>query len=199
MLEPYEGKLSSTVLRGKGAARPLTYPVFLIRKGHETMAIKREDKRIKVIFLCVIGFVILSWFACYWLLVDSETRGTFGDMFGTINALFSGLAFAGVIYTILLQTQELKYQREDNEMTREQLERSAQAQEESMTIYARQADAAYWAAKLSGLNSLFVASETRIDELRRQGAMSGGQKAELENLIKKRNEYFNRLAELVEK
>jgi hypothetical protein len=27
MLEPYEGKLSRTVLRGKGAATPLTYPV----------------------------------------------------------------------------------------------------------------------------------------------------------------------------
>ncbi|MBI9084695.1 MAG: hypothetical protein JEZ11_13955 [Desulfobacterales bacterium] len=160
---------------------------------------EREDRRIKIIFICAIIFVILSWFACYWYLVGNEFRGTFGDMFGTINALFSGLAFAGVIYTILLQTQELKYQREDNAMTREQLKRSAQAQEESMNIYAQQADAAYWAAKLSGLNSLFIASETRIDELRRQGAMSGGQKNELENLIKKRNEYYNRLAELVEK
>ena len=28
MLEPFEGKLSSTVLRGKGAERPLTYPVM---------------------------------------------------------------------------------------------------------------------------------------------------------------------------
>jgi hypothetical protein len=28
VLEPYDGKLSRTVLRGKGAVRLLTYPVF---------------------------------------------------------------------------------------------------------------------------------------------------------------------------
>ncbi|MCS2698475.1 hypothetical protein NXW27_19265 [Phocaeicola dorei] len=27
LLEPYEGKLSRTVLRGEGAAMPLTYPM----------------------------------------------------------------------------------------------------------------------------------------------------------------------------
>ena len=42
-----------------------------------------------------------------------EARGQFGDLFGGVNALFTGLAFAGVIYTILLQRRELELQREE--------------------------------------------------------------------------------------
>jgi hypothetical protein len=38
--------------------------------------------------------------------------GTFGDSFGVLTALFSGLAFAGLVYTILLQRIELKETRE---------------------------------------------------------------------------------------
>lgn len=37
-------------------------------------------------------------------------RGVIGDSFGAINALFSGLAFAGVIFTILLQRADIKRQ-----------------------------------------------------------------------------------------
>lgn len=39
-----------------------------------------------------------------------ENAGTFGDMFGAINALFSGAAFAGTIYAILLQRKDLETQ-----------------------------------------------------------------------------------------
>ncbi|WP_460053017.1 putative phage abortive infection protein [Pseudomonas sp. H1_A05] len=34
-------------------------------------------------------------------------EGTFGDSFGTLNALFSGLAFCGVLITLLLQRRDL--------------------------------------------------------------------------------------------
>lgn len=47
-----------------------------------------------------------------------EGRGIFGDMFGAINALFSGLAFAGVLYAILLQRADLKLQRYEHELSR---------------------------------------------------------------------------------
>src|SRR5918994_4689704 len=57
-----------------------------------------------------------------------EERGQFGDLFGGVNALFTGLAFAGVIYTILLQSNELELQREELRLNREELHRSADAQ-----------------------------------------------------------------------
>lgn len=44
--------------------------------------------------------------------------GEFGDLFGSINALFSGLAFAGLIYTIILQKKELSLQRDELSSTR---------------------------------------------------------------------------------
>lgn len=48
-------------------------------------------------------------------------RGTFGDMFGAVNALFSGFAFVGLIYTILLQKKELSLQRNELHLTRGEL------------------------------------------------------------------------------
>lgn len=44
---------------------------------------------------------------------DWGERGTFGDMFGCINALFSGLAFSGLIVTLIFQHEDLKNQRQD--------------------------------------------------------------------------------------
>lgn len=49
---------------------------------------------------------------------NEEARGLFGDKFGAINALFSGLAFAGIIFTIVLQRKELSLQRKELEDTR---------------------------------------------------------------------------------
>lgn len=53
---------------------------------------------------------------------SKEAKGTFGDQFGAVNALFSGLAFAGLIYTIILQRHDLKLQRRDLHYQRRELE-----------------------------------------------------------------------------
>jgi hypothetical protein len=61
--------------------------------------------------------------------------GVFGDQFGALNALFSGLAFAGVIFAILLQRQELELQRRELELTRQELQgqkKQLEAQNETM-------------------------------------------------------------------
>jgi len=62
------------------------------------------------------------------LIPNWQTSGTFGDTFGAINSLFSGLAFAALIYTIVLQSRELTLQREELALTREQLTESAKSQ-----------------------------------------------------------------------
>ena len=65
--------------------------------------------------------ILVLWFgsgvALYWY----DERGTFGDMFGAINALFSGFAFLGLIYAILLQKTELRLQRKELANTREEI------------------------------------------------------------------------------
>lgn len=59
-----------------------------------------------------IGFVLfvmmLSVFVVIKLIGDLEQRGQFGDLFGVVNALFSGLAFVGLIITIRQQHLDLK-------------------------------------------------------------------------------------------
>ncbi|PDQ22022.1 hypothetical protein CN311_06295 [Mesorhizobium sanjuanii] len=59
--------------------------------------------------LVALGGVAAFWIANLiygWSLSVTE-RGLFGDMFGAVNALFSGLAFAGVMYAIVMQRHEI--------------------------------------------------------------------------------------------
>jgi hypothetical protein len=73
-------------------------------------------------FVTLCAAVACLWLLCtlaiYLLLPDWQTRGTAGDSFGAVNALFSGLAFAGVIYALNLQRKELGYQRDEMLATR---------------------------------------------------------------------------------
>ena len=77
----------------------------------------------KYIVLSVIG-VIMVWAMTFFLYFNynSEERGQFGDMFGAVNALFSGLAFAGLIITLILQREELSLQRDELKQTRKEFE-----------------------------------------------------------------------------
>jgi hypothetical protein len=72
-------------------------------------------------FWIAVAAVIAAW-GLVWLLLPLPDRGTIGDMFGVVNALFSGLAFAGIIYTVLLQSRELQLQRRELSLTRAELE-----------------------------------------------------------------------------
>jgi hypothetical protein len=112
-------------------------------------------------------FVVMVWAGAGAWLYDLPERGTFGDMFGAVNALFSGLAFVGVIYAILLQRQELALQRIELELTRKELARSAEAQEQSQQSLMRQAFSGELSAQVSAISSLLTAYD---DERKRAGA-----------------------------
>lgn len=85
---------------------------------------KENKKNLKISFI-LLGLVLLLWGLTLLLttlfLSEWSDRGTFGDMFGSVNALFSGLAFAGIIFTIYLQSKELSLQREELVLTRGEL------------------------------------------------------------------------------
>ena len=69
---------------------------------------------------------------------DPNWRGTFGDQFGAVNALFSGLAFAGLIYTIILQRRDLELQRNDLKLQREELALTRKEMEEQTAEFEKQ-------------------------------------------------------------
>ena len=84
--------------------------------------------------------IVLVLFNISWWWIDSnidciESRGQFGDKFGAVNALFSGLAFAGLIFTIILQKKELALQREELTQTRDELKgQKEQLEEQNKTL-----------------------------------------------------------------
>ncbi len=86
---------------------------------------KKHTKTALLIGALVVGLWAASGFVLYYL----PERGTFGDMFGAVNALFSGLAFLGVIYALLLQHDEL-------DLTKAEFSRNAHAQKEVAQLQA---------------------------------------------------------------
>ncbi len=115
---------------------------------------KSDVKRLEALFFIVILLFGFSIWVLYCIFPDLTDRGAFGDSFGVVNSLFSGLAFAGLIFTIYLQRTELKLQREELQATRVELKRSAKAQEKSEEQLRQQAENMKLTAKLNGLNTL---------------------------------------------
>lgn len=75
---------------------------------------KPSHGRILFLFLSIVVLlwlsvpVIVSWF--HGAKDASPTPGTVGDSYGTVNALFAGLAFAGLIWTIIQTNREIRLQ-----------------------------------------------------------------------------------------
>lgn len=88
------------------------------------MKTAKKKNKLNLILPIIIAIIIVLglWFWNYLTLfhVDDTERGTFGDMFGSVNAIFSGLAFAGIIITIYIQSHELKLQRKELKLTRKE-------------------------------------------------------------------------------
>jgi len=86
-----------------------------MKKGSKSITDIDNKFTITILFISVIAIWVLCWvlIANSTLLIGWDTKGQFGDMFGSVNALFSGLAFAAITYTILLQRHDLKLTREE--------------------------------------------------------------------------------------
>ncbi|ELP6759561.1 hypothetical protein [Vibrio vulnificus] len=107
----------------------------------------------------------------YFELPGWPERSAFGSMFGGVNTLFSGLAFCGVIYAILLQGKELtlqrdelKLQREELALTREELKRSADAQQEQSAVQLDAAVINALSSKLTMYSTLLANSRAVPDQ-----------------------------------
>ena len=143
--------------------------------------------------MIALGFaVFILWviggLATYWM----SERGTLGDMFGAINALFSGLAFAGVIYTILLQRKELELQREELVSTREELARSASAQERSEQALRAQVNAAESNHRIAALNNMLLFANECYDRIKRE-PINDRERPEVEKWVNRRMELMAEL------
>jgi hypothetical protein len=114
-----------------------------------------------VIFITV--FVVIYFLCVAYFYNGMTERGQFGDMFGGLNTIFSGLAFLGVIYTVVLQHRELALQREELKLTRDELRRSAEAQEASNQALIKQAHILEKTANINGLSARLQHINTLIE------------------------------------
>ena len=106
----------------------------------------------------MIVLILIIWLLSTVLIIfgldNWSDRGTFGDLFGAVNALFSGLAFAGLIYTIVLQKQDLELQRNEIALNRTELKKTAKAQQNSEKALIEQVEQMKVASKLNALKTL---------------------------------------------
>jgi len=113
----------------------------------------KNNLLIKLILLVVIIWGI-SGFLIIFFLSEWSDRGTFGDLFGAVNALFSALAFAVLIYTIILQREEIKQNREEIVLNRKELEKSGKLQRKSQEVLIRQVEQTHLSAKMNAMRTL---------------------------------------------
>jgi flagellar biosynthesis component FlhA len=115
---------------------------------------KSKSGLLFLMILIVVVIWILSSFLIIFGLDNWSDRGTFGDLFGAVNALFSGLAFAGLIYTIVLQKQDLELQRKEIALNRTELKKTSKAQQHSEKALIEQVEQMKIASKLNALKTL---------------------------------------------
>ena len=109
------------------------------------------------IFLGVVLFWTLTVIVLPVYFPTIETRGQFGDSFGAINALFAGLAFAGVIWAIMLQQKELALQRKELKETREEIRgQKEQLQAQNQTLQKQNFETSFF--QLLGIHNDIVNS-----------------------------------------
>ncbi|KCX14378.1 hypothetical protein J723_3418 [Acinetobacter sp. 1264765] len=118
---------------------------------------ERKSKRKKNIETWAIAFsiivIVLIWIIFPWCLsyltdkfewsirnAGDTNFGTFGDTFGALNTLFSGLAFATLIITLFLQRRELELQRKTVKDQQIEIEKSNDIAEQQILITQQQAD-----------------------------------------------------------
>ncbi len=95
--------------------------MFKTKKESSDTKNKLSTKQIVIIALIIFLIIVSSYTVLtFYFISNIEKSAQFGDTFGGLNAIFSGLAFGGVILTIYLQRNELALQRHELKLTRKE-------------------------------------------------------------------------------
>ena len=115
---------------------------------------QRKSLKLIWIFVAVVAIQVLYTISLLEIITESTDRGLFGDMFGGVTALFSGLAFAGMICAIILQSKELSLQRQELELTRLELRASREEQAKSAKAQEQLVEKQLLTAKIQGMAAI---------------------------------------------
>jgi len=127
---------------------------------------KKDGENIYRVLLGLTTIVLLIWAGSALIIaniVDNWTdRGTVGDMFGAVNALFAGLAFAALLYTIYLQREEIRMNRLEITLNRKELSKSVKAQQQAHNALLEQAAQTHLTAKINAMNTIISYYNSQI-------------------------------------
>lgn len=104
-------------------------------------------------FTAITAFVVVMGFGIYCSFTKWELRGQFGDMFGAVNTLISGFAFAVFIITLYMQREELRLQREELRLQRKEFIKAREANEAQASSQAEQVFQMEIASRLNALSA----------------------------------------------
>jgi hypothetical protein len=116
---------------------------------------KLHIRYLTIAALIIIGLWLVTPFILFKVFPAPSDRGTFGDLYGSINSLFSGLALLGVIAAIFLQHKELS-------LSTIELRKSAQSLKQQVELAAM-------TARIQALPTLIQAQKQRIKVLGGRG------------------------------
>ncbi len=80
-------------------------------ESHKLIVLKSWHWVLIAIIPTILVISLWYWNHTYSSGLGNQERGTFGDQFGAVNAFFSGLAFAGVVIALILQSVDMRNQR----------------------------------------------------------------------------------------
>jgi len=122
---------------------------------------------VPILILLVIILWILTPIITYEFTKNNGTNiGMVGDQFGSINALFSGLAFVGVIWAITLQRNELKLQRESIDLQRKELQQNTAELKNQAKALQGQLQVAQFTAQLNAIPALMKTEDEYLCRIR---------------------------------
>lgn len=114
-----------------------------------------------------------------------ELYATISDSLGALNCLVSGLAFAGVIASVIMQSRELKLQRLSLQDSHNEMKASVKAQNESAEALRIQIEMLKLTAQINGLGALLRSYDTETNILMEEikGAELRGDHRKRETLL----------------
>jgi cell shape-determining protein MreC len=157
----------------------------------------------KLTFAKLLAAVLVLWLAApivlWFVFSDLGSRGQFGDLFGSVNALFSGLAFAGLFWALRVQQEQLALQREELKLQREELRMQREEMTASRQELANQvkAQVALVLATTAQVTVASVQAEIEALKLEAEELNRGGRSTQI-NQIRARAQALSSLANRLE-
>mgnify|MGYP001030904443 CR=1 FL=1 len=93
-----------------------------------------------IIFVLASVFLLTDILSYFTKLPPPNVAGEFGDQFGVLNTLFTGLAFVVVIITLRQQAEQIRLQRQDLQNQKEDLKLQREEMQRQCAEQKRQAD-----------------------------------------------------------